>query len=676
LQSLNWYNYRLRSMSTGEVCWRLGKKLRQGIDRFVMPFRCRWPETDKIAHRNGQSVAFRSKIFGSHLQQVKENYACLPEAKRWKSMLVDRAERICANRLTLFDLEDCNLGSRINWNYEYKAKKSTPMGFAPLIDYRNHTVTGDCKFVWEPSRHQHLVILGRAYCVTGQRRYAEVVKDQIMDWIKQCPYAMGMNWRSPLELAIRIINWAWALELVHSSNIFTHGDKQQLLGVVYRHLWDISRNYSGYSSANNHLIGEAAGVFIGSSYFASLKKAPVWHQQSKEILFAEIFNQTYSDGGTREQAMGYHLFVLEFFLLAGLVARNTGNDFPSDYWKRLEKMFEYVGVFSEGGEAISMFGDCDDGYVLDLGGLQDRARSLLAVGAVIFKRSDFKLWSKEFSEYAYWLFGHEGNEGYQNIQSENADNVLQSRALPDSGYYLLQCGHTDRDNQISVSFDCGDLGYGPIAAHGHADALSFTLRAFGMDIFIDPGTYDYFTYNQWRTYFRSTRAHNSIVIDGKDQSEILGPFLWGRRVQPRCIEWMPGPNGGRVTGEYRSWEALNNSVTHRRTITLDAKSNKIHVIDQLTGTGQHTADFCLHLAEQCSVKRTINSQYEISCAKGYVVVDLDKRLSVDVLWGSNNPIAGWISRGYHRKVPTTTFIGSCEWQEQLQLETCLQVEIA
>ena len=92
-------------------------------------------------------------------------------------------------------------------------------------------------------------------------------------------------------------------------------------------------------------------------------------------------------------------------------------------------------------------------------------------------------------------------------------------------------------------FDCGELGFKAIAAHGHADALSFTLRAFGSDVFVDPGTYDYFSYSAWRAYFRSTSAHNTLAVDGRDQSVMLGPFLWGARAQARCIAWEPGIQG-------------------------------------------------------------------------------------------------------------------------------------
>lgn len=235
------------------------------------------------------------------------------------------------------------------------------MRFAPWIDYRDFAVTGDCKFVWEPNRHHQLVVLGRAYRATGDVHYAAAIKEQLGSWLEQCPYGIGMNWRSPLELGVRLINWAWALDLVRDSGVLDEALRTRLLNSAYLHLWEISRKYSRGSSVNNHLVGEAAGVYIGSTYFHNLKHATRWRARSREILCEEILRQTYPDGCTREQALGYHMFVLQFFLLAGLVGRWSGEDFPPAYWERLEPMFAFVGAMSEGGRTLPMLGDCDDG---------------------------------------------------------------------------------------------------------------------------------------------------------------------------------------------------------------------------------------------------------------------------------------------------------------------------
>jgi hypothetical protein len=104
-----------------------------------------------------------------------------------------------------------------------------------------------------------------------------------------------------MELSIRLINWVWAIDLIQESGLFAGGFRARVLRSLYMHLWEITRKYSRGSSANNHLIGEAAGVFVATSYFQNLPNGKVWRKQSKDILEREIISQTYPDGCGREQ---------------------------------------------------------------------------------------------------------------------------------------------------------------------------------------------------------------------------------------------------------------------------------------------------------------------------------------------------------------------------------------
>jgi hypothetical protein len=450
----------------------------------------------------------------------------------------------------------------------------------------------------------------------------------------------------------------WALDLIRDSGSLTPAIQQEILPIMYLHLWEITRKYSTGSSANNHRIGEAAGVLIATQYFPVLDPRRVWNEESRAILCEELQVQTAGDGANREQAFGYHLFVLQFALFAGLVARRAKADLPAVYWAQVNKMLEFVGRLSEGGEQIPMYGDCDEGYVLDLGNGPETPRGLLAIGAVLSARGDFKVWAQRFQQAAYWLLGPAARTQFEALDISASDTVVSSRAFVDSGLYLLQCGRRDAEDRISVLFDCGDLGFQSIAAHGHADALSFTLRAFGQDILVDPGTYDYFRYSGWRTYFRSTRAHNTIVVDERDQSEMLGPFLWGARAQARCVSWDPGPVTSRVVAEHNGYSQLNDPVIHRRTLALDAEVRTLTICDELTACEDHHIQLLFHCAADCDVARVDASRLVIGAQGGTVILVIDARLTVELLTGSEAPIAGWVSTRYHRKRPTTTVIAS------------------
>jgi len=642
-------------MSPSEILWRLRSEFRDLLDwhRFKLG---RFP-TFNEAVSDFASKNFKQGFRVSDINPgdwitstVKEDEAS------WYLRLIEQGDKIVAHRFSFFDLKEKDLGDPIDWNRDYSSGKNAPLTFAPYIDYRDINVAGDCKLVWEPNRHHQLVVLGRAYRASGKKKYAEAVMDQIESWLDQCPYGIGMNWRSPMELAIRVINWVWAIDLIIESGVFAGALRTRILNAVYLHLFEITRKYSQGSSANNHLIGEAAGVFIATAYFCDMPNAERWKDQSKDILEREILAQTYPDGCGREQAIGYLLFDLYFFIMAGQTARILGEDLSADYWIRLEKMMEFIGILSQGGKNLPMVGDSDDGYVLDLGWVPGDARGLLSICAALFERDDFKKWAGGYKEPVRWLLGDLSRKDFDMIQKTGQNDLLKCHEFKDSGYYLLQSGSKESSESISVLFDCGRLGFKSIAGHGHADALSFVLRAFGTDIFVDPGTYDYFTYPDWRNYFRSTRAHNTLVVDEADQSEMSGSFMWGTKAQARCIQWELGENGGTVGGEHNGYSRLEDPVVHRRMLELDGKKMTVKIRDDIICKGSHHVAFYFHLSEICSPPEMQSNICEAAVEGRTVKIEIDPRLSVEMLAGSEDPIGGWVSRGYHQKTPSTTIV--------------------
>jgi len=652
-------------MSPGEVLWRAKSGVRDHLDRWLVGGRQQGRDLAVVVGGNGAARAPGFRVAAMALGQWENADNGLPE-QVWLDKLLVKADAVIARRLSFFDLVDQDLGDPIDWNRDHKRRQVTPMTFCASLDYRDVNEAGDCKYVWEPNRHHQLVVLGRAYQASGEMRYAAPIVEQITGWLDQNPYGVGMNWRSPLELAIRLINWVWAIDLIRESELFAGEFRARVLDSVSRHIWEIDRKYSKGTSANNHVIGEAAGAFIASSYFPYLKNAARWRDRSRRVLQDRLFGLTYEDGGTREQAVGYHLFVLQFFVTAGLVARWTGRDFPSEYWQRVEKMFEFVGALSEGGDRLPMFGDGDDGYVLDLGGDVRDVRGWLSVAAILFKRSDFKAWAQGYREPARWLLGEDSWSEFDALP-ETEDDRIASRAFADTGTYLLQSGRRDSADRISVAFDAGEHGFGGITAHAHADALSFTLRAFGKDVLVDPGTYDYFSYRQWRDYFRSTRAHNTVVIDGRDQSETLGLFLWGRRAKTNCLTWEPHEHGGKVSAEHNGYSRLKDRVIHRRTLELDGQQRSLTIRDDIIAKGRHDVEVCFHFAEHCKVTPMGENCYRIDVGPSSVEIELDCRLSAEILKGSEDPIGGWVSRGYHQKVASTTLAGRSVSEGEISL---------
>ena len=232
MQSLTWYKKRLLTMSLDEILWRVKSLARDLIDRYRYDFQF-FPSEADIIHRFSLNDEQGFHVFN------KWNDGDRAASDEWKQALVQRAERIADHKLSFFDLQDAFLGARIDWNRDHAHGRSAPTGYSQSIDYRDFHVTGDCKLVWEPNRHHHLVVLGRAYRATGDRRFAEEAVSQIQSWMDQCPFGRGMNWRSPLELGIRLINWVWTIDLIRDSGVVTKDFRSRFLHSVYLHLWEI-----------------------------------------------------------------------------------------------------------------------------------------------------------------------------------------------------------------------------------------------------------------------------------------------------------------------------------------------------------------------------------------------------------------------------------------------------
>jgi hypothetical protein len=665
MQSRSWYLHRLKAMSPDEIWWRLSAGVRDRADRVRLPFNA-FPR-DRALETEAQRLAIPAPPKLCDVEPgAWQNAAPGTLEHGWRESLVLQADAVARHRLRVFGLE-LDLGRTIDWNRDHVHGISTPLGFAQAIDYRDYRAVGDAKIVWEPNRHQHLVVLARAYRATGDPRYAASAVEQLTSWLDQCPVARGMNWRSPLELALRLINWTWTIDLIRDSGCLTPDFCRRLLRAVHLHMWEVGRKFSRGSSANNHLIGEAAGVFVASSYFQAFKNAGSLRDASFRILNEEIVAQTHEDGGTREQAIAYHLFVLQLLLVAGVAGRETGCEFGAPFWQRLEKMIEFASLLAEGGP-LPAYGDSDDGYVLDLGRANDDLASSICAGAVLFARPDFKAQAGGFQQPVRWLLGADSRTRFDAI-AEQPPSALESRALADSGYYLLQYGAARSPASVSVVFDCGPLGFTALAAHGHADALSFTLRAFGSDVIIDAGTFDYFTHPTWREYFRSTRAHNTVLVDGVDQSEQLGSFLWGARAVARCLAWRPRPDGGSVTGEHEGYRRLPDPVTHRRTLELDASHGTLVVRDALSMAAPHEIQVFFHVVEHSEVARSGEHSFDLRLGVHLARVHLDPALTWELRRGREEPIDGWVSRAYHDKEPAVAIVGTLRADRDVAIET-------
>jgi uncharacterized heparinase superfamily protein len=201
--------------------------------------------------------------------------------------------------------------------------------------------------------------------------------------------------------------------------------------------------------------------------------------------------------------------------------------------------------------------------------------------------------------------------------------------------------------------DAGPLGFLSIAAHGHADALSFTLSVGGRPVIVDAGTYVYHADKAWRDYFRGTPAHNTITIDGVDQSQSGGIFLWTLKAVTRVLEWKPSEAGGRLVAQHDGYTRLPGQPLHRRSIELTDR--RLLIADEVDGQGTHDIEWRLHFHPDCTVSLNAG-RCLVDCGGGRIELTLDATLQWRIESGGIR--AGWFSPAFNVKTPCPTLIGS------------------
>ncbi|HEY6864138.1 MAG TPA: alginate lyase family protein, partial [Burkholderiales bacterium] len=582
---------------------------------------------------------------------------------------VTAAERAAMGRLDVFALADLDLGLPPRWNRDPKTGIEAPLRFGKTLDYRDPDLVGDIKYLWEPNRHLQLVTLAQAYALTRRRKYFDALVEQLDSWFLACPYGRGANWSSALEAGIRLVNWSAAWHLVGGHEALDADVRARWLKSVYQHARFVRHWFSSHSSANNHLLGEATGLYVAALTWPHWPEAADWLLTSRKILEREALRQVAPDGVSREQATWYQQFVLDMLLVALFAGRANGERFSPQFESRLEAMIDFIGCIMDAGGNVPMFGDADDGALLRLApGAASPFRSALGLGALLFRRGDFKLKAGAIDDKARWLFGEEADRAFGALEPETTRLPLR-QAFPDGGYYILGCGF-DTPREVRAVVDAGPLGYTAIAAHGHADALSFTLSVHGREFLIDPGTYAYHTQPAWRGYFRGTSAHNTLRVDGVDQSEQGGNFLWLRKARAGCSLWLSTPEADSFEGWQDGYLRLADPVKHRRLVSFDKRLRRLVVEDRLEMQGSHDLELFFHCAEACSVDAAPGG-FVLSRDGIAVRIALPPSGDSSLHRGELAPILGWVSRAFDRRAPTHTIA----WRARLSGTALLRTEI-
>ena len=552
--SLAWYIRRLKSMSPGEILHRVEELRRKTTARAFAEGWHRYASDgptpvvpglrDTLARA---SPELRDAIAASARRLLDGGFSALGRdwPRRWPGTSVP-AE---------------------HWRLDPVTGRLWPGADAYTFDiaYRHERRFGDIKYVWEFNRLQFLQPLAAHVALTGDPRALTLIEAAIASWYDANPPFRGLAWNSGIECALRAISLLVVTSL--AGERLSADAVRRVRALLAAHAFWIARYPSRYSSANNHLVAEAAASLIVALSLPDLPRSTAREADARRVLIRETDLQILADGTPAEQSPTYGAFTAELILMAAFAARAAGQPLPSSVTDRLSKFARFTGWIADARGRTPALGDDDEGRVLSLVTHEPAYAASVARAIAAFAGLPSRLPA---------VAPHLRDAVFGVAAAEDTPQGLET--FTTGGLSVVRETRAGRD--LTLALDHGPLGYLSIAAHGHADALSVVATVDGRPLFVDPGTFLYHSGGAWRDWFRGTPAHNTLSLDGANQSEISGAFNWGHKAHAQLDDSRNGADWllrGTHDGYQRTF-----GVTHERIVA--ATDGGFSIRDRLIGT--------------------------------------------------------------------------------------------
>jgi len=431
------------------------------------------------------------------------------------------------------------------------------------IDWGTRPVP-DNEWVWQLNRMYFWEAMSQVYKLTLDERYAKEWCKQLVDWTQKNPNDKQHKyaWRS-IEAGIRGYRWPALYEVFLKSPHFTPEVLVAFLNSCFDHADYLMTKYS---SKSNWGLMEAEGLAFIALTFPEFADSKKWLAEAIRRLNNEIDLQVYPDGVQRELAMGYHLGCIDWFLRTYDMAKLNGRTdlFPSSYIGKVMKMCEVPLKLCHPDGTNPQFGDAWAGRT----GQHTRK---------------FKEWADRYDRNDFLFMASNGQQGTP------PDST--AFALPQSGLYSMRSSWAKE--AVCLVLKCGPDGGG----HCQPDNGTFELSAGGRTLMPDGGSYIYSGDPENRAWFRQTKVHQTLTLNGENS-----------KYAPRLLLWKPGSDDDLLVVENKSYQDL----THRRAVFFFGKRYFILVDDAI---GEAAGDIDLHfqLAPGGSLfdgtKRTVTSDF-------------------------------------------------------------------
>lgn len=585
MRDLKWMLRRMRAMSPAELLWRV---------------------REKLIVQNEKTLYYEKKLPVTKIPLPSELESLKPDGSRLR-INWENENAALSTGMRMFDCYD-EREYRTQWNAGFQTENSwSEEIYSPELKIGQRAEIGDIRTNWELNRHYQFVMLAKNYYLSGEKSFLQEFRELFADWNNHNLFLHGAEWTSAMELAIRVNSWIYSWCFLEKAFARWKLSKdEELLNALSHGVLNMTnyivRHRAHGSSANNHLVLELYAIGLAGIFF----DFSTWKKLSVENLSRELTRQNTADGVNREMSTHYQAFVMEAY---GLLAWQLGaEDLPDGWGEMLKAMSQFLcDCCGENGETV-IFGDDDNGKILDLSGQKNNYFQyvLQLMGLVLPQRySDIPM-----GETLCWLTTKEQRKEYDKKETYHSP-LLNVRE--EGGYTILR----DSDNALLIAMDHAPLGFGSIAAHGHADALSIQVFWHGKSILTDPGTWNYHLSRRLRDEFRSTAWHNTVCVNGKNQSELLGPFLWGKRADTRLLDWKDQDGSVTVKAQTQYGEIL-----HIRTLRFD-REQTLWLEDDLTGVSGVEVRQNFDLIPDAAVKVEKN-RCTVSCEAGTFVLTAEQ----------------------------------------------------
>jgi hypothetical protein len=512
-----------------------------------------------------------------------------------------RASRAARRELSIFGMPlSFGEGSSIDWSVDPVSRHRFQLAPSHLL---SPPVSGaDVRYPWLVGRLDQLVALGQGYWASAdpaeRARFAREFVCQTEEFIRENPVGLGVQWASPMEVALRAANVALALWMFSDSAC---ASEPSFLLLVLQSIVDHAEFVEAHledagAVPNNHLIANHVGLLVVGLAFPQLPGARRWAKGSAQSLSALIEMQVHPDGYFFEGSTSYHRLAVELFVLAHLSARAAGVDLGAAFRNRLRKMFQVAAAYcSEQGRAPQI-GDNDSGRIFPLRDRQSLDHGYLApLGAALFGDAALKVAGGEFPDEAAWLLGSAGWEAFRSLPLSAPPPIFTS---PAGGLHILRGGGA------VAAVSAGPVGQNGIGGHSHNDQLSFELHLDGRPIIVDIGSPTYLRDPQLRNFFRSTAAHNTVQLGGEEQAPLDAsrPFALLSRI-PAAVE--------RLDSDDRHLRLIARSGREpdgivRRTFVLQKLERALSVKDEVVSRTGRRAVGRLHLPDSRARLRALS----------------------------------------------------------------------